>query len=365
MSRELSVPDLVDLARGASILGTGGGGDPLIGRLLVEQALLEGCTVEVLSLDEVDDDWFVAATAMMGAPTVVMEKLPTGEEAIASLRALERVHSRTVDAIIPMECGGLNSMVPLVTAARAGIPVIDADGMGRAFPELQMETFAVYGVPGSPLAVSNEHGHCVVIDTGHDNKQMEVLARAATVAMGGAAYIAEYAMSGTDAKRTAVPGTLGLAQEIGRTLRVAREQHVDPFEALVSYLATTIYGYGTVLGSGKVIDVERTVSGGFTRGRTLIQEFDTESILRIEFRNENLVAYRDDEVVAMVPDLITVMDAETASPINSESIRYGQRITVFGIATPAIMRSPEALAVFGPACFGLEESWQPIESLLS
>ena len=68
-------------------------------------------------------------------------------------------------------------------------------------------------------------------------------------------------------------------------------------------------------------------------------------------------------MVAIVPDLITVTDIDLGSPINSEALRYGQRVAVFGIATPKIMRTEAALAVFGPQAFGLEEPWTPIEDL--
>ena len=63
MTRELTRQDLLDLARGAAFLGTGGGGDPYIGRLMVERALGEGGTVTLLPLDEVPDDWFVIPRA--------------------------------------------------------------------------------------------------------------------------------------------------------------------------------------------------------------------------------------------------------------------------------------------------------------
>ncbi|QIZ38599.1 DUF917 domain-containing protein [Saccharopolyspora sp. ASAGF58] len=363
MSFLLTNDDLPDLARGAAVLGTGGGGDPLVGRLLVEQALDEGHRVEVVEADELADSDLVISTAMMGAPTVVIEKLPAGDEAVHSLRRLEAHLGRTAIATIPMECGGLNSMIPLVVAARANIPVVDGDGMGRAFPELQMETFGVYGVPGSPLAVSNEHGYSAVIDTGEDNHQMESFARAVTIRMGGAAYIAEYSMSGADVKRTAIPGTLTLACDLGRTIRLAREAHRDPFDALRGHLAETIYRFGTVLMRGKIVDVERSVADGFTAGVAKIDAFDSDDTMSIHFRNENLVAYRNDEVVAIVPDLITVLDAETAQPITTDGMRYGQRVAVYGISTPEIMRTPEALAVFGPQAFGLAHPWAPLEEL--
>ena len=38
------------------------------------------------------------------------------------------------------------------------------------------------------------------------------------------------------------------------------------------------------------------------------------------------------------------------------------RVRVLGISTPAMMRTPEALAAFGPAAFGLEEPFVPVEA---
>lgn len=112
------------------------------------------------------------------------EKLPAGTEGLHALRTLERHLGRNADATIPMECGGINSTMPLVVAAQGRIPVIDADGMGRAFPELQMETFGVYGVSGYPLAIANEHGDATIV-LAHDNRQMEWLARGITIRMVG------------------------------------------------------------------------------------------------------------------------------------------------------------------------------------
>ena len=68
-------------------------------------------------------------------------------------------------------------------------------------------------------------------------------------------------------------------------------------------------------------------------------------------------------IKAIVPDLICILDSETAEPITTETLRYGQRVTVMGVAVPPIMRTPEALAVFGPAGFGIEAPFTPIETL--
>jgi DUF917 family protein len=359
---ELTTLDLADLARGAAFLGTGGGGDPYVGRLMVERAIADGGRVTLISLGELPDDALVIPTAMMGAPTVLVEKLPGGTEAVESLQALERFLGRSAYATMPIECGGINSTMPLVVGARLGLPVVDADGMGRAFPELQMETFHVYGVSGTPMAITNEYGDTTVLTT-HDNRMMEWLARGITIRMGGASYIAEYPMDGGTAKRVSIPGTITLGIRIGRCIREARERHDDPFAALVEMLRDTPYRYGRVIFEGKVTDVLRRTTEGFAKGHATIESAGANEALELTFQNEHLVARRDGRVCGIVPDLICVLETETAEPITTEAIRYGQRVKVMVVSTPNIMRTPEALAVFGPAGFGLEEEFQPIEAL--
>jgi DUF917 family protein len=363
VSWTLTAADLPDLARGATLLGTGGGGDPYIGTKLVERVLGDG-HIEILDPDDLPDDLFVIPTAQMGAPTVMIEKIPAGTEPTLALRTLEEHLGRRADATMPIECGGINSMIPLIVAAETGLPVVDADGMGRAFPELSMETFAVYGVHGSPLALSGERGEKVVIDTGDDDRQMEWLARGVTIRLGGVAHIAEYAMTGADVKRTAVPRTLSMALALGRAIREAREAHTSPVDAIVATLAPTLYSEVRELFVGKVADVERRTTEGFAKGSAVIASLDPhdDDRLDIAFQNENLVARRGGEVVAIVPDLICVVDMETCEPVTTEGLRYGQRVRVLGISTPEMMRTPEALEAFGPAAFGLDEPFVPVEA---
>ncbi|MFK4729142.1 DUF917 domain-containing protein [Agromyces mediolanus] len=361
MSWQLTAADLPDLARGATLLGTGGGGDPYIGKMLVERVLGDRA-ITVLDPEELADELFVIPTAQMGAPTVMVEKIPAGTEPTLALRTLEEHLGRRADATMPIECGGINSMIPLIVAAETGLPVVDADGMGRAFPELSMETFAVYGVHGSPLAPAAPRGERVVIDTGDDDRQMEWLARGITIRLGGVGHIAEYAMSGADVRRTAVPRTISMALALGRAIRLAREAKRSPFEAIAETLAPTGYSHVRELFVGKVVDVERRTTEGFAKGRAVISALDggTEP-LEISFQNENLVARHGGAVVAIVPDLICVVDHETAEPITTEGLRYGQRVRVLGISTPEMMRTPEALAAFGPSAFGLSEEFTPVE----
>jgi uncharacterized protein len=367
MSLRLTVSDLPDLARGAAFLGTGGGGNPYIGRLMVERAMQEtGRELELLALGDLPDDALVIPTAMMGAPTCIVEKLPEGLEAAASLRRLEEHLGKRAFATMPVEAGGVNSMIPLVVGLRLGLPVVDADGMGRAFPELFHETFHIFGVSGTPMVITNDHGDQTLIET-HDNYMMEWLARGITIRMGGVAYIAEYPMDGATAKRSSIAGTLGVGLVIGRALREARERHIDPFAHLIATLDETSYSPARVIFAGKIVEVFRRTAEGFAKGTVRIQELDggiggEPRQLSIDFQNENLIARVGDEVLAVVPNLICILDIETAEPITTEELRYGQRVKVMAVTVPEIMRTPEALEVWGPRHFGFDHDFIPIEA---
>jgi DUF917 family protein len=333
---------------------------------MVERAMEDtGRELELLDLADVPEDALIIPTAMMGAPTCIVEKLPEGNEAAASLRRLERHLGRPAFATMPIEAGGVNSMIPLATALRLGIPVIDADGMGRAFPELFHETFHVYGVSGTPMVVTNDHHDQILIET-HDNFMMEWFARGVTIRMGGVAYIAEYPMNGATAKRTSVSGTIGLGLKVGRAIRHARELHSDAFEALTRALAETEYYPAKVIFEGKIVEVFRRTVEGFAKGTVRITSLGGESDdpqLDIEFQNENLIARAGSKVLAVVPDLICILDSETAEPITTEELRYGQRVKVMAVQVPEIMRTPAALEVWGPRHFGFDIDYLPMEAV--
>src|ERR1700716_2623041 len=140
MARLIGHQEIEDIALGAAVLGTGGGGDPYIGKLMAVQSIRECGPVRMVSADEIADDAQVAMAAMMGAPTVMVEKLPSGKEVVDAFLALQAYLGRKIHYTTSAEAGGLNSTIPFTVAARLKIPIVDADGMGRAFPELQMVT---------------------------------------------------------------------------------------------------------------------------------------------------------------------------------------------------------------------------------
>lgn len=354
---------LGDLARGAAFLGSGGGGDPYYGRLLGEAELARHDPIELISLDELDDDATIAPCGWIGAPTVSVEKLPNGKEVQAGLRKLETILGRRIDAVMPVEIGGGNGLAPLVAAAQLKLPVVDADGMGRAFPESQMASFNILGVSACPAVITAADGATVVIEN-CDNLAHERIARGVSVAMGGIAHMVEYPLSGSDARRTAIRGSVSTAIGIGAAVRTAKAAGADPFQALFEALrATGTYGQAGVLFDGKIVDLERETKDGFSIGRATIEGFGSGDTIEVVFKNENLVAKRSGKVLALVPDIITIMDRETADSITTERLKYGQRVKVVGAASPRLLREANALAFVGPEAFGFAEAYTPIETL--
>ena len=347
---------LESLSLGAGILGTGGGGNPYVARIWARGVLDAGATFRIVDPSEVADDARIVGSGGIGAPTVSVEKLRRGDEEFRALRALEAHMGVRFAGVVPMEVGGGNSIRPLIAASQAGIPTVDADGMGRAFPELQMVSFFMYGVAACPAAIADDKEQEVVFTSAPGPKQLERLARTLVVEMGGTAGLALAPMTGAQLKRTGIPRTLSVARDVGAAVRAARGRKADVLDALLAVTG------GRLLLVGKIVDVARRTAAGFARGELALSGSGPYGdAMRIEFQNENLVAYVEDQPIATVPDLICIVAADDGEPITTELLRYGQRVAVVGIPCHPMLATPEALAVVGPRAFGYDLDHHPLE----
>ncbi len=360
---KLTADVLQDLSDGSVFLATGGGGDPYVSLLATQKVLQESGPADLISVNDLDDDAYVVAIGGVGAPTVTLELLPSVDDAAMALEAFEHHVGRRVDAVVSFEIGGGNSLIPIIAAARCGIPVIDGDGMGRALPEAQMMTYAIAGVAPTP-AVGVDYAGNVVTFTADTTETYERHVRAMAQAMGGMITTVEHPMTGKQLKSSIVPSTLTFSLEIGRILRAHRGNAHRILAPLGAAFNRSIYGELCHLFTGKVVDCASAIVGGFDVGEAVIEPFEGGGPkLRLTIKNEFLVARVEGQVIASVPDLITVLDYETSMPINAERLRYGQRVTVVGVGCPAYYRSDVALGVVAPRCFGFDYPYVPIEHL--
>ncbi|WP_428926202.1 DUF917 domain-containing protein [Marinibacterium sp. SX1] len=356
MGYDVTAEDLDAIALGGAFLGTGGGGDPYIGKLMARNALADSGPVRVIDADEVDDDTLCVPVFMMGAPTVMVEKLPSGDEILKALAELEQFLGQKAGALICVEAGGLNSTIPYAVAATTGLPLIDGDGMGRAFPELQMVSFTMHDIAATPLALADDKGNSTVFST-IDNAWTERLARAVTVQMGGAALVAAYPMSGAQMKASILRRTMTLIRDIGQTILSSRARSEHPGPALRGKLG------GTHLFTGRVTDVERATTGGFARGTLKVRGVDAfhGQDMVVRFQNEFLLAETaQGEVVCSTPDLICALDADMGMPVTTEQLRYGLMIELTGVPSDPQWRTPAGIALAGPGYFGYDHAFHPL-----
>jgi uncharacterized protein len=350
----LDLADLDALARGCGVLAGGGGGDARTGLIVARAAIRRFGPVPLVDLDDLPDDALVVPAGLAGSPPVANEKLFAGDEPLRLAEDVERAWGRPADALMPLEIAGVNGLYPLAWAARLRLPYVDADGMGRALPTVPQMAMHLAGVSPSPFVLTDERANTIVARSG-SAAWIEELLRASLTTMGGLAACAIYLMPAATARSAVIRGSVTRALRIGRAMEAA----ADPVQA-----AREATG-AIELVSGRVIDVERRVSGGFARGSAIIQEAGGEGgrLVRLELQNENLVALADGRVLATVPDVITVLDAYTGEVIGTDRLRYGQRVVVLAFPVDAVWRSPRGLEVAGPAAFGIDLPFVPVEEL--
>lgn len=359
----ISETDLDWITIGCYILGTGGGGSPYSHMVRLRQELRQGAVVKVVHPEDIQDDAQVGCGGGIGSPTVSIEKLP-GNELLEAQQALARIFSQPVTHTISSEIGGGNGLQSMIlgSSLNMDLPAVDGDWMGRAYPTMWQTTPVVFNERSpiwAPTAMSDGNGNVVVIPKARSDFHVENILRAALSTMGSHCATAESPVSGADTKRWVVEHTISQAWRIGRGVaRARRENRVDTVaETIIEECGGT--QSGRVLWKGKIVGVERMLRGGYAYGECIIEGVDVrvdenktgggvasspsgfEGRIKIPFKNENIAALRmredgseerQEDVMAIVPDLITVIDAQNGEAIGTPEYRYGLLVVVLGLA---------------------------------
>ena len=350
MPRWIAGEDLDALATGAWVLGTGGGGDPYVSLVAARALYRQGKRVRLIDAADLAADDLVAMVSFQGAPLVNSERLPDPALMEKAIRVMEAHVGRRFAAVMSAEIGGSNGVQPLLAAASMDLPLVDADAMGRAFPDVSKTSFAVRGLRPWPLSVVDVRRNVAIIPHGADWFWMERMSRQIVTEMGSTASTCKAPRTGAEVQEHGIAGSVTRAIGIGRLLARVRREGADPVAALLAAEG------GLELFTGKVLDVRRRTAAGFLRGETVLAGLGRYRGEQFElaFQNEFSVAWRDGEVVATVPDLLCVLDRETGDAIGTETLRYGQRVAVIAMPSPPVFCSPRGLEHAGPRAFGFD-----------
>jgi len=222
--------------------------------------------------------------------------------------------------------------------------------MGRAFPEAQMSSFAIRGLPLAPYATADIRNNRLIITEAADQLWTERIGRRACTEMGSIAATCSAPRSGREVKDHALLGSVSRAIRLGRAVRDARQAHESPIRAVLEA------EQGVHLFTGKVADIARRTTEGFVRGAATIGGLDdfAGSAFTVDFQNEFTIERLDGELCVTVPDLICILDSLTGEALGTETIRYGQRVDVLSLPAAPVMTSAEGLIWVGPRGFGYD-----------
>jgi len=341
----LGLDDVDALRRGASLLGSGGGGDAQLSGLWLAKELTDGRRLRVIDADELSDGWVLTLCAAGSTASVAVEKLPAGDELSRCVAMAEKYLGVTMDAIGLLEIGGSNALFPFIAAAQTGKPVVDGDLMGRAFSRLDQTVAAREDLLGAWVC-AEAHGAAMVVD-GVDAHTAERVLRGALTGLGGWAALAYPAIRAPRYRDIVLPGTVTAALELGRQHRIGSETG-DDGAALADRLD------GVFLGQGTVLEVYRYTGKAFASGSVAVRTADGQHVLRVEMQNEYTMVLCDGEVVATAPDVVCLLDAHTLQAIQTSQVRRGHEVVALALPVPDRLWQPDVLHRFGPRAHGLD-----------
>ncbi len=351
-----------ELILGATIMGTGGGGNPRVGMRIMEEIIGSGREVRIVSLGEVGEDKLVVSAYFVGssAPTERIRKpVKVGDPVELAFRKLEEVIGKEVGAVVPCELSGSNAPAAIGVATKLGLPVVDGDLLGRAAPELHQCSALVHGLSMCPAVIVTDTGNVVVVEEYADIDDYESIARYLSVLSSGTTAVVDTPMTVKDARKAVIHGTISLCMKLGREVIKAREEGRDPVDAVAR-----------VLGGWRVFEgvVEKYVwhdEGGFLRGEVTLAGVGRYKGLKLRswIKNEHIMVWVDGDPLVMPPDLFILMK-DNGEPVINSQLKEGMKVNAVAAKAPEVWRSREGLRLFGPKHFGFDYEYVPVEELV-
>ena len=362
--RILSKDEIEDLVVGTSILGVGGGGDPDYGLKLLLSDLNADRDLKIVDVRELPKDSIVVCTYFCGAlpapgESNVDEEEFRDEDLKSAVRAMEEYIGKPITGVIATELGGGNTPVALHVASLLNLPLVDGDQVGRAVPELVHTTYYLHDIPAYPSVLASRDGDLVIVKRFRSMERYEEIARTFAVTCGGSAFVVDSPLEAEKVSEVAVIGTISKCIELGSIIRRTRAKGGDLVRAITEYLD------GYHLFTGKVKKYDLKVEGGFLVGEVVYEGVDKweGQTFRVWVKNENIMAWLNDRVAVMPPDLICIVNDEGLGVTNSQ-LKIGLKVNIIGVKAPCIWRTDKGLELLGPKHFNFNIEYKPIEELV-
>ncbi|NOI30380.1 S-methyl thiohydantoin desulfurase domain-containing protein [Vibrio coralliilyticus] len=331
---ELAREDLFDIASGATLLASGGGGSIQTAYAFIQQILTADHGVQLVDMQALEAQDRGAVVAAMGSPES-FEKIGLNGAETRALSVLQHRLTEPLTFVVSVETGSNLFVAMLAAISKRGGPlkVLNADGANRSVPTLSLLTFSE-SIAATPLVILNaadgpfkggQYPGALTLDLAPNSTPVEqaqiaeMTLRPLLSSVGtfdGIAAIAGWAMTASEARQGLIADTVTHSRTIGKMLRQIAPDCPDPLGAFRDEYTQTFDQPLTPLFDNtqpcRLAKISSRSQGGFDfTVLTLVQQDDTgaERTLVVVNQNENLIVWdtQCSHPLGMAPDLLCLM----------------------------------------------------------
>lgn len=350
MRRILTAHDIEAAMKGGAVFAAGGGGFTDHGRMLGTAAVNAG-QPELVTMDEVPDDAFIATAAAIGAPAGTTQWQMFGIDYVKSVELVQRELGAPIYGLMIGQNGKSSTLNGWLPSAVLGTKVVDAVGDLRAHPTGDMGSIGLANSPEPMIqsAVGGNRANNAYIELvvrGPTAKVSPILRRAADMA-GGFIASCRNPVRASYVRQHAALGGISLALALGEAIIAAETKGGT---AVIDAICRQTRG--EIIGRGKVVrKAVRYTPEAFDIGTIQIGTRAGECLLHV--MNEYMaVEDGGKKRLASYPDVIATLDPNGV-PVSVGEIEEGVELLVLRVAKDVIPLSSSAA---DPSVYGVCET---------
>jgi len=345
MKRILTARDVEAALKGGAVFAAGGGGFADHGRMLGTAAVNAG-RPELVSMDEVPDEAWIATAAAIGAPAGTTQWQMLGVDYVRAVKLAQRELGEPIHGLIIGQNGKSSTLNGWLPSAILGTKVVDAVGDLRAHPTGDMGSLGLASSP-EPMIQSAAGGnrannaYIELVVRGATAKISPILRKAADLS-GGFIASCRNPVRASYVKAHAALGGISIALSLGEAILAAEPRGGTAIiDAICRHMKGKIIGRGIV--TRKAVQY---TGGAFDIGTIRIEAGKKAYILHV--MNEYM-AVEDgaNGRLASYPDVIATLD-RNGVPVSVGEISEGMELLVLRISKDVI---PLSSSVTDPSVY--------------
>jgi DUF917 family protein len=323
MGRVLTLNDVEAAVKGGSVFACGGGGWVAHGLELGRLAVTIG-RPELVSLEELNDNDWIATAAAIGAPGGLTDWQMLGVDYVKAVQLVQQALGAPIAGLMVGQNGMSSTLNGWLPAAILGCKVVDAVGDLRAHPTGDMGSIGLASSPEPMIQAAvggnrAKNAYIELVVKGATAKVSPVLRKAADMSGGFIASCRNPIPAGYVRQHAALGG-ISQAIALGESILAANGSGI--VETICRHTG------GNIIGSGKVAaNSLRYTEEAFDVGIVTVGQ--GKDLRRIHIMNEHMaVEDAHGERLASYPDVITTLD-KTGNPVSAGQLKPGMEVVIF------------------------------------